>query len=209
MNDHPDEDTDPVLVRTGTGNRSTVDDMSGSGSLVLRTVAWCVGVVLVGAAVLTAVVVGAGMLVGPAQAEAGKEIDGAVTAAQDFARLAATDPAAALASCTPARDTDADALAGALPDGARMAAQRYAVPGGDVEFLAARVSGADVGETGGDRAVWAYGRQGFAAVTDDARALSPDLPGPQLYGTTAESPGAVRAASCVDAAVRVAGPGGG
>ncbi|MBC3191198.1 hypothetical protein H7X46_09010 [Pseudonocardia sp. C8] len=179
--------------------------MSRSRSLVLRTVAWCVGVLLVGAGLLTAVVVGAGTLVGPAEARAGKQIDGPAGAAGDFARLAAADPEAALRSCTPARGTDFDALVGALPTGAVPAGERYAVTDGDVVFLSAPVVGEDLAVADGDRAVWAYGRQGFAAVTDDARALSADLPGPELYGLDAASPGVVRVASCVDAAQRVAG----
>lgn len=180
--------------------------MTGTGTLVRRTVAWCAGVVLAGAAVLTAVVVGFGALVGPAEAEAGKELDTPTAAAEQFARLAAEDPAAALASCTPARRTDFDALAGALTAGATASDQRYAVRDGDVVLLSAPITGEDLGEGDGDRAVWAYGRHGFAAVTEDARALSPELPGPRLYGLHAQAPGVVRAASCVDAALRVDGP---
>ncbi|ANY08526.1 hypothetical protein [Pseudonocardia sp. HH130630-07] len=176
--------------------------MSGTGSLVLRTVAWCAGAVLVGAAVLTAAVVGFGALVGPAEAEADKQIDTAAVAARDFARLAETDPRAALVSCSPARGTDFDALAGALPPGARAGEARYAVADGEVVLLAAPIVGTE-GENDGDRAVWAYGRQGFAAVTEDARALSPGLPGPRIYALDPSSPGVVRAASCVEAAQRV------
>lgn len=196
---------DRMIVRPGARNAATVDGMRAPRSLVLRTVAWCVGVVLAGAAVLSAVVVGLGALVGPAEAEAGKELDGAATSAQQFARLAADDPRAALASCTPARATDFDALAGALPEDTVAADERYAVTDGAHVLLAARVTGDALTGADSDRAVWAYGRQGFAAVTDDARALTPDLPGPQLYGIDAGAPAVVRAASCVDAAERVAG----
>lgn len=173
--------------------------------MVVRTVAWCTGVLLVGGGLLTAVVVGFGALLGPAEAQAGKELDGPAAAAEEFTRLAAADPGAALRSCRPARDTDFDALAGALPAGAMAGAARYAVTDEDLVLLAAPVAGDDLAEGDGDRAVWAYGRAGFAAVTDDARALSPDLPGAEIYGVDPGAPAVVRAATCVDAAQRVAG----
>ncbi|MEQ3554294.1 hypothetical protein WIS52_27835 [Pseudonocardia nematodicida] len=168
-----------------------------SWSLVLRTVAWCVGTLLVGAGLLTAVVVGFGALVGEPEAYSEPDPETVLT---DFTRLATTDPAAALRSCTPARGTDFDALAGSLRPGAVPDDQRYLDVDGDLTFLSAPVGGAG---DDGDRAVWVYGRQGFAAVSDDARRLSPDLPGPQAYGVTAEAPGAVRVATCVEAAERV------
>ncbi|MFP5070450.1 hypothetical protein ACLFMI_12380 [Pseudonocardia nantongensis] len=175
--------------------------MSSSGALALRTLAWCTGVLLAGAALLTAVVVGVGALMGPDPAYSGPPAD---TAGQEFARLAATDPATALRSCTEARGTDFDALAGALREGTLSRERRYAVVEGPLTFLAAPVTGAG---TAGDDAVWAWGGQGFAAVSTDARTLSPDLPGPQAYGVTADAPGAVRAAACVEAARRVGEPG--
>lgn len=175
--------------------------MSGSGSVVVRTVAWCAGVVLVGAGVLAAVVVGFGALVAPGEARASREIDPAT----EFARLAVDDPAAALRSCTPARTTVVDALSGSLPVGAVPGADRFTATDGDLTFVSAPIAGTLRGA--GDRAVWAWGRQGFAAVTDDARALTPELPGPSLYGTGPDAAGAVRAATCVEAAQRAGGPG--
>ncbi|MEJ8279905.1 hypothetical protein [Pseudonocardia spirodelae] len=172
--------------------------MSGSGSVVLRTVAWCAGVLLAGAAVLVAVVAGFGAFVAPAEARSDRDVD-PVTA---FTRLAADDPAAALRSCTPARGTDVDALAGALPAGAVPGSERFVVADGDLTFVSAPITGTVRGA--GDRAVWAWGRQGFAAVTDDARALTPELPGPAVYGTGPDAAGAVRVATCVEAAQRAA-----
>lgn len=177
-------------------NRPTVDDVGFRGRVVLRTVAWCVGVLAAGAGLLGALVVGFGLVVGPDAAHSDPAPD---AAARDFALLATTDPAAALASCTPARGTDLDALSSTFTDGAVPAAQRYAVVDGPLTFVAARVTGVD---TDGDRAVWVWGGGGWAAVTGDARAVSPVLPGPSVYGITAEAPGAQKAASCVDAAVR-------
>lgn len=171
--------------------------------MVVRTVAWCIGVLLAAGGLLAAVVLGFGAFLGPAEAQAGKELDGPAAAAREFARRAGTDPGAALRSCVPARATDFDALAGALPAGAVAAEQRYVVPDAGLALLAAPVIGEDLAESDGDRAVWAYGRAGFAAVTDDARALTPDLPGPELYGLDPEAPAVVRAATCVEAAQRV------
>lgn len=172
--------------------------MSRSGSLALRTLAWCTGVLLAGAALLAGLVVGLGTLVGPAPAYSVPTPD---EEGRRFARLAVVDPAAALRSCTPARGTDFDALAGALREGAVPQPQRYAVVDGPLTFLSAPVSGAG---TAGDAAVWVWSGQGYAAVSTDARTLSPDLPGSQIYGVTADAPGAVRARACVDAARRVA-----
>ena len=197
-----------LLARPDPRGAASVENMSASGSPVLRTVAWCAGVLLVGAGLLTAVVVGFGALVGPAEARTDKELDGPAVAAQEFAGLAAADPATALRSCTPARATEFDALAGALRAGAVPAGERYAVVEGSLLFLSAPVTGDGLGAGGGDRAVWAYGRQGFAAVTDGARELSPDLPGPELYGVDARAPGAVRAVACVGAAQHLTGSGG-
>jgi len=176
-----------------------VQAMGGSGSLVLRTVAWCAGVLLAGAGLLTALVVGVGALVGPEEAHSDDRPD---TALQEFTRLAADDPGAALRACTPARGTDFDALAAALSPGAVPGEQRFAVTEGPLLFLSAPVDGDDLVERDGDRAVWVYGGQGFAAVTDDARSLSPDLPGPAFYGVDAEASGVVRVATCVEAALR-------
>ncbi|OSY38522.1 hypothetical protein C8E95_6259 [Pseudonocardia autotrophica] len=173
--------------------------MGGTGSLVLRTAAWCAGVLLAGAGLLTALVVGVGALVGPGEAHSDDRPD---TALQEFTRLAADDPGAALRACTPARGTDFDALAGTLPAGAVVAEQRFAVVDGELLFLSAPVAGDELAERDGDRAVWVYGRHGFAAVTDDARALSPDLSGPALYGVDTETSGVVRVATCVEAALR-------
>lgn len=173
--------------------------MGGSGSLVLRTVGWCAGVLLAGAGLLTVLVVGVGALVGPGEAHSDDRPD---TALQEFTRLAADDPGAALRACTPARGTDFDALAAALPPGAVPGEQRFVVTEGPLLFLSAPVAGDDLVERDGDRAVWVYGGQGFAAVTGDARSLSPDLPGPALYGLDPEASGVVRVATCVEAAVR-------
>lgn len=171
-------------------------DVGGRGRVVLRTVSWCVGVLAGGAGLLAALVLGFGLIVGPDAAHSDPVPD---TGAREFARLATTDPRAALASCAPARGTDFDALSGTLTRGAVPAAQRYAVVDGPFTFVSAPVTGMG---TAGDRAVWVWGGGGWAAVTDDARTLSPVLPGPQVYGLTADAPGAQRAASCVDAAVR-------
>ncbi|MEV1292488.1 hypothetical protein [Pseudonocardia sp. NPDC049635] len=173
--------------------------MGGTGSLVLRTVAWCTGVLLAGAGLLVALAVGVGALVGPEEARSDDDPD---TALQEFTRLAADDPAAALRACTPARGTDFDALAAALTPGAVPGEHRFAVTEEPLLFLSAPVDGEGLVERDGDRAVWVYGGQGFAAVTDDARSLSPDLPGPGLYGVDAETPGVVRVATCVEAALR-------
>lgn len=166
-------------------------------SVLLRTAAWCLGVLLAGAGLLTGAVVALGTVVVADPAHSAP----AITAGERFSRLVATDPQAALQRCTAARGTDFDALAGALRAGAVAGSPRFAVVEGPLRFLAAPVTGAG---TDGDRAVWVWGGRGFAAVTDDARALSPDLPGPQAYGVTADAPGALRVAGCVEAAQRLA-----
>lgn len=166
------------------------------GRVVLRTVVWCVGVLAVGAGLLAGLVLGLGEVVGPRPAHSDPA---AGTGPREFARLATADPRAALASCTPARGTEVDALAGSLRAGAVPGAQRYAVVDGPLTFVSVPVTGV---RTAGDRAVWVWGGGGWAAVTEDARTLSPALPGPAVYGITAEAPGAQRVASCVEAALR-------
>ncbi|MFP5020686.1 hypothetical protein [Pseudonocardia phyllosphaerae] len=170
--------------------------MSRSG-VVLRTLAWCVAVLAAGGALLGALVFGLGSLVHPEPAHSEPPPD---TATAEFRTLAATDPVAALRQCPAARPTDFDALAASLRAGVRPAPQRYAVTDGALTYITAPVRGAG---TSGDAAVWVWGGQGFAAVTDDARLLSPRLPGPQLYRIGPDAPGAVRAAACTEAALRV------